>query len=107
MAMGTILVPGLGALLLFAVPLDVTLLAAPIASPDVLGVVSSGLLLVAPLLLGVNTSIGVISGVERHLMMVSVLASIVSSGSPSTIIIIHRSPKLLDSWLSWRTLCLG
>ena len=90
-----------------AVPLDVALLATPIASSVILGVVSSGLLVVAPFLLGVNTPIRIISGVEQHLLMMALafLFGIWLHSCSSEII--HVFSELLDRRFSWRALSLG
>ena len=64
-AVGARLAPGLGALLLLsAFPFDVALLATAIALSVGMGIVSSGVLVVAVFLLGVSIPIRFIFGVE-------------------------------------------
>ena len=72
-----------------AVSLDVTDFPASVALSCLSGIVPQGLVVVAPpLLLGSNTPIGVISCIERYLMVVAVPSSCRSSGP---IVLIHGS----------------
>ena len=80
--------------------LDVTKFPTSIALSGLSGIIPQGLLVVAPLLLlGSNTPIGVISCIERHLMVVLVPTSCRSSG---TIVFVHGRTQLLDCRFSWR-----